>query len=67
MTLQKVSKHELASRLAGAVRPNTIRQIAYGHRRPSWDLAFALERVTGIPAADFRAESLYDDERSRAA
>jgi DNA-binding XRE family transcriptional regulator len=67
MTLEKVTKHELAAKLDVPIRPNTIRQIAYGHRRPSWDLAFALERATKIPAADLRAEWLYDETRSRAA
>jgi DNA-binding XRE family transcriptional regulator len=59
MVLHGVDKHELARRLEVPINPNSIRQIAYGHRRPSWDLAFAISAVTKIAAEKLRDESNY--------
>lgn len=52
----------LASQLPSRPTSESIRQNINGYRRPSWDLAFEIEAVTGISAHDIRDERWYGDK-----
>lgn len=59
MAANEISDEGLANRLPSAPHQDSIRLIRQGHRRPSWDLAFEIEKKTGVSAHALRNPKFY--------